>query len=118
MVKPVTLGLAIIMLVYVPILSLEGIEGKLYHPMAVTVLMALGASLLVAVLLMPVLAYLFLRAPGKGGHGETRVYAALRDRYRLVLDATLRRPALAFAPAVVLIGTLDTAKREKEWVSS
>ncbi|MBI4351293.1 MAG: efflux RND transporter permease subunit, partial [Elusimicrobia bacterium] len=68
-VKPVTLGLLIIMLVYVPILSLEGIEGRLYHPMAITVLMALGASLLVAVLLMPVLAYLFLKAPA-GGRGE------------------------------------------------
>lgn len=102
-VKPVTLGLLIIMLVYVPILSLEGIEGKLYHPMAVTVLMALGASLLVAVLLMPVIAYLWLRVPQGGGHGgETTAYKALRGIYERVLDACLRRPAVALAPALIL----------------
>ncbi len=101
-VKPVTLGLLIIMLVYVPILSLEGIEGKLYHPMAVTVLVALGASLLVAVLLMPVLAYLFLRAPRGGGGEEMLVYRTLRKTYQPVLDAGLRRPLLALVPALLL----------------
>jgi len=101
-VKPVTLGLLIIMLVYVPILSLEGIEGRLYHPMAITVLMALGASLLVAVLLMPVLAYLFLKAPAGGGGEEMLVYRALRKTYQPVLDASLRRPLLALVPALLL----------------
>ncbi len=100
-VKPVTMGLLIIMLVYVPILSLEGIEGKLYHPMAVTVLMALGASLLVGVLLMPVLAYLFLNPPKHGG--KDRVYQGLLALYRPVLDLGLKRPALALIPAVVLL---------------
>ncbi|MBI4386816.1 MAG: efflux RND transporter permease subunit, partial [Elusimicrobia bacterium] len=100
--QPVTLGLLIIMLVYLPILSLEGIEGKLYHPMAVTVLMALGASLLVALLLMPVLAYLFLRTPKSGVPGETLAFRALRETYRAILDASLKRPALALAPALVL----------------
>lgn len=101
-VKPVTLGLLIIMLVYVPILSLEGVEGKLYHPMAVTVLMALGASLLVAVLLMPVLAYLFLRAPAHGGKMENRVYRTMLRLYRPLLDVSLKRPALVLVTAAVL----------------
>lgn len=100
-VKPVSVGLLIIMLVYVPILSLEGIEGKLYHPMAVTVLMALGASLLVAVLLMPVLAYLFLEKPKKGG--KDRIYRGLLALYRPTLNACLKRPALALVPAAVLL---------------
>lgn len=100
--RPVVLGLAIIMLVYVPILSLEGIEGKLYHPMATTVLMALGASLLVAVLLMPVMAYLFLRAPKSSGHAEMPAYRLLRRAYEPILRATLQRPALAVVPAVLL----------------
>lgn len=90
-IKPVMLGLLIIMLVYVPILSLEGTEGKLYHPMAVTVLMALGASLLVAVFLMPVMAYLFLRTHKGGGKGETRVFMALRNLYRPALDLRDRK---------------------------
>jgi cobalt-zinc-cadmium resistance protein CzcA len=103
-VKPVSLGLLIIMLVYVPILSLEGIEGKLFHPMALTVLMALGASLLVAVFLMPVLAYLFLKAPAGshgGGHGGG-LYGMMVKVYEPLLAACLKRPALAVAPAVLL----------------
>lgn len=100
-VKPVTMGLLIIMLVYVPILSLEGIEGKLYHPMAVTVLMALGASLLVAILLMPVLAYLFLKQPKK--ESKDWVYKSLLAIYRPALEAGLKRPALALVPAVILL---------------
>jgi cobalt-zinc-cadmium resistance protein CzcA len=102
-IKPVMLGLLIIMLVYVPILSLEGTEGKLYHPMAVTVLMALGASLLVAVFLMPVMAYLFLRTHKGGGKGETRVFIALRNLYRPTLNLSLRRPALILIPTGVLL---------------
>ena len=101
-VKPVSLGLLIIMLVYVPILSLEGIEGKLYHPMAMTVLMALGASLFVAVLLTPVLSYLFLRAPKAGTEGETRVFAMMRRLYKPVLDFSLRRRNLVLASTVIL----------------
>ncbi|MBI3289463.1 MAG: efflux RND transporter permease subunit [Elusimicrobia bacterium] len=103
-VKPVSLGLLIIMLVYVPILSLEGVEGRLFHPMALTVLMALGASLLVAVFLMPVLAYLFLKAPA-GGHGaghEGGLYGKMLKLYEPVLAACLKRPALAVAPAALL----------------
>ena len=46
----------IIMLVYVPILYLEGVEGKMFRPMAGTVLLALGGSLIVALFLMPALA--------------------------------------------------------------
>jgi len=103
-VKPVSLGLLIIMLVYVPILSLEGVEGKLFHPMAVTVLMALGASLLVAVFLMPVLAYLFLKAPERdGGREEGFLYGRMVRLYEPLLTACLKRPALAVAPAVLLL---------------
>ena len=103
-VKPVTLGLLIIMLVYVPILSLEGIEGKLFHPMALTVLMALGASLLVAVFLMPVLAYLFLKAPAGhgGGHNEGMLYGGMLKIYEPILAFCLKRPLAAVAPAVIL----------------
>ncbi len=60
-IKPVAVGLCIIMLVYIPILSFQGIEGKLYKPMAYVVLMGMASSLLAAVAVMPVIAYLFLR---------------------------------------------------------
>ncbi len=113
-VKPVTLGLLIIMLVYVPILSLEGIEGKLFHPMALTVLMALGASLLVAVFLMPVLAYLFLKAPaGRGAsHSEGILYEGMLKVYVPVLDYCLKRPLAVVVPSALLfVASLVIASR-------
>jgi len=100
-IKPVSIGLLIIMLVYVPILSLEGVEGKLYHPMAITVLAALGASLVVAVLLMPVLAYMFLKVPG-GGKKESILYGYLLRIYEPILGWCLKNPWRALTPAVVL----------------
>ena len=59
--KPIFFGVAIIFLVYVPILALSGVEGKMFKPMAATVLFALLASLLLALLLMPVLGWYALR---------------------------------------------------------
>ena len=102
-VKPVTFGLLIIMLVYVPILSFGGIEGKLYHPMAVTVLMALAASLLVAILLMPVLAYLYLKIPQGGGKEETRVFQWMCRLYAPLLRLSLRHRVAALIPAGALV---------------
>ena len=59
--RPVLFAVSIIILVYGPILSLTGIEGKMFRPMAITVMFALVGSLVLAVTLMPVLASLFLR---------------------------------------------------------
>lgn len=65
---PVIAGILLIMAVYLPILTLEGVEGKMFRPMAITVLMALGVSLLTAVFVMPILALLFLK---EEPHNET-----------------------------------------------
>ncbi|MEZ6091781.1 MAG: efflux RND transporter permease subunit [Pirellulaceae bacterium] len=54
--KPTMFGELIIMIVYLPILTLEGIEGKLFRPMAMTVIMALAGSMVLSLTLMPVLA--------------------------------------------------------------
>lgn len=105
-VNPLAFGLAIIMLVYVPILYLEGIEGKMFHPMALTVLMALGGSLLVAVVLMPALAYLFLTS-GEVGHEEPRLFKWLSAVYGRVLAFSLAHrfvvPAVTILPAAVAL---------------
>lgn len=84
--KPVVLGLFIIMVVYVPILALDGIEGKMFHPMAMTVLMALGASLLVAFLLMPVLGFLIIKMPkNDGSHKEPKIFSWISRNYKPIL---------------------------------
>lgn len=59
--KPVILGLSIIILVYIPILFLDGIEGKMFEPMALTVIIALGSSLFLAVMTIPVLTVLLVK---------------------------------------------------------
>ncbi len=98
--RPVVFGGAIIMLVYLPILSLGGIEGKMFRPMAWTVLFALGTALVLALLLMPVLAAIFLR------HGvndrETPVIRWAKAAYRPLLRAATARPLPVAAGAVAI----------------
>ena len=59
-------GELIIMIVYLPILTLEGIEGKLFRPMALTVIFALAGSMVLSLTLMPVLASLLLAQEDRG----------------------------------------------------
>jgi cobalt-zinc-cadmium resistance protein CzcA len=98
---PVTVGILLIMAVYVPILALEGVEGKLFKPMAYTVLMALGASLIVAIVLMPVLAYLLLY-PSKKKESETKVFKAIKRTYEPMLRFSLANRAAILIPFIVL----------------
>ena len=63
--SPMFFGVLIITIVYLPILSLAGIEGKMFHPMALTVMLALGGALVLALTLMPVLCSFLLRGPFK-----------------------------------------------------
>ncbi len=65
--RPVAFSVAIIMLVYLPLLSLEGIEGKMFRPMAVTMACALFGALLYSVLFFPALLVLFVPPPKKEG---------------------------------------------------
>ncbi|MDE3036252.1 MAG: efflux RND transporter permease subunit, partial [Nitrospirota bacterium] len=88
--RPVGFAVGIIVLVYLPILTLTGIEGKMFRPMAVTVIFALVGSLLLAVTVTPVLAFWFAR-PTKAEE-ETRVTALLRRAYVPCLHWAMARP--------------------------
>ena len=88
-VRPIAFGIGIIILVYLPILTLGGIEGKMFKPMAWTVVFALVGSLLLTLTLTPVLASLFLK---KTGHEhEPRFVGRLRGAYLRGLDLCLAR---------------------------
>ncbi len=100
--KPVLLGLFLIMVVYFPVLALEGIEGKMFHPMAMTVLMALGASLLVAFFLMPVLGYLVLRAPTQEKHRDSFLFGWIQKIYHPVLIFGIRSRVLVVSVTIVI----------------
>ena len=92
-IQPVASGIIIIILVFLPLLSLEGLEGKLFAPVAVTIVLALAASLLLALTLIPMLSDLVLKAHGAGhepwlmrrlGPAYARVLAAARGHQRIV----------------------------------
>ncbi|MDP3723881.1 MAG: CusA/CzcA family heavy metal efflux RND transporter [Candidatus Omnitrophota bacterium] len=96
--RPVIFGVGIIMIVYLPILTLQGIEGKMFTPMALTVLFALAGSLLLAFTLMPVLASLFLTGPVK--EGDTKLLQWIRPWYAKQLTWALEHPKRVAAGAL------------------
>jgi cobalt-zinc-cadmium resistance protein CzcA len=100
--KPTMFGELIIAIVYLPILALHGTEGKLFRPMALTVIFALAGSLLLSLTLMPVLAAMGLsdRAQEK----EVWLIRWLKRLYQPVLDAFIRHPVGAVILALALIG--------------
>ncbi len=102
-VGPMVFGVVIITLVYVPVLSLTGVEGKTFHPMAITVMLALVGALIIALTLVPMLTAWLLRPSGKVGAPD-------RDSW-IVRGATrIYRPALDFGLAhTVLISVVALA---------
>ncbi len=95
--RPIFFAVLIIMIVYLPILTLEGVEGKMFRPMALTVVFALVGSLILALTVMPVLASLLFR--GKVSEHEPRLVHWLKTRYRPILSRTLAHPGLTAAIA-------------------
>jgi len=90
-------GEMIIIAAYIPILSLVGIEGKMFRPMAFTVILALSGALLLSLTLVPALSAIFLR--DHKAERENPVIAYLKPRYEWVLQRVLRRPLLTLAAA-------------------
>ena len=103
--KPTLFGELIIMVVYLPILALTGVEGKLFRPMALTVIFALLGSVILSMTLMPVLASFALRKGG-GPHRAPWVVRQLERLYRPALAWALghSRVVLVTAAGVVVLG--------------
>ncbi|MBV8264777.1 MAG: efflux RND transporter permease subunit [Planctomycetaceae bacterium] len=100
--KPTMFGELIITIVYLPILALQGTEGKLFRPMALTVIFALAGSMVLSLTLMPVLASLGLGS--KAEEREVWLIRTLKVFYTPVLDAVIRRPVVAAVLAIGLVG--------------
>jgi cobalt-zinc-cadmium resistance protein CzcA len=97
--RPVTFAVVIIMLVYVPILTLQGIEGKMFRPMALTVIFALFVSLVLALTFMPAMSAAIFK---KGlAERETWLIRRLKRWYEPALGWTMKRWVLL--PAVALV---------------
>ncbi|RAI33595.1 efflux RND transporter permease subunit [Rhodoplanes serenus] len=95
---PVTSGITIIIIVFLPLMSLQGLEGKLFIPVALAIVFALASSLLLSLTVIPVLASLLLRP---GGHGETWLVRRTGALYEPVLGFALRREKTVLIAAVV-----------------
>ena len=100
-IKPSLFGILIITIVYVPIFALEGVEGKTFHPMAITVVMALTAAMVLSLTFVPAAVATFVT--GKVEEKETRVMRAAKSGYRPMLDFALRSPKAVLAGAVALV---------------
>lgn len=85
--SPMFFGVVIITIVYIPILALTGIEGKMFHPMAITVMLALTGALLLALTLMPVLCSFLLS--GRIHEGDNFLMRIAKDIYRPLLNLAL-----------------------------
>jgi heavy metal efflux system protein len=100
--RPIFFAVAIIVLVYVPILTLGGVEGKMFRPMAATVLFALIGSLVLALTLMPVLSWFSFRKGVR--EKETWIMRQIHLLYEPLLSKVLRHPLTTTAAALMLFG--------------
>ena len=98
---PVAAGMLIIVLTFLPLLTLQGLEGKLFAPVALTIVFALVASLLASLTFIPVLASYLMK---EHAHGEPWLMRQVDRVYRPLLDKALAKPAYAFiAGALALL---------------
>jgi cobalt-zinc-cadmium resistance protein CzcA len=97
---PIYFGVLIIAIVYLPILTLSGIEGKMFHPMALTVMLALGGSLVLALTLMPALCSFLLR--GRIHEGDNLIVRFCKALYSPILHVALRVRWLVVIGALAL----------------
>lgn len=99
--RPAVFGVFIIMLVYVPIFALSGVEGKMFHPMAFTVVAALLGALIFSVTFVPAAVAILVR--GKVHEQENRLMVKLRQCYAPLLNLSLKQPIILVSFAVVLV---------------
>jgi len=97
--RPIAFAIMIVIVVFLPILSLEAVEGKMFKPLAYTVMLALGGSLVFALGIAPVLAsFLLNEKPYK----ESRFFQGLKAAYRKLLVGALKAKAVVFVGVAVL----------------
>ncbi len=101
--RPVAFAIAIIILVFVPLFMLQGIEGKTFRPLAWAVALAMAGSLVFAVLLAPALSASLLRRPRAGAGDEPRLVRLLGRVYAPVLGFFVRRRIAAVGLALALL---------------
>ncbi len=104
MVRPAAFGQLIILLVFVPLLALEGVEGKMFQPMAATVMLALVGAFVLSFTFVPAMAALLVKEPNVADTGgeahETRLLAWTRRAVEPAIAAAVGRPGVVLASAL------------------
>ena len=117
-IRPSVFGVIIIMIVYIPIFALSGVEGKMFHPMALTVVMALTAALILSLTAVPAAVALFVRGPVS--EKENIIMRSARFVYEPVLRWALahRLPVVTLAVVLVLLAGIQTTRMGTEFIPS
>jgi cobalt-zinc-cadmium resistance protein CzcA len=102
--RPIAFATLIVIAVFLPLFAMSGIEGRIYMPLAAAVIAAIGASLILALTLVPVASALLLRPRPEGKTEDVWLVSRLKQIYAPVLDVCLRHPK-----TVILLSVLVTA---------
>jgi cobalt-zinc-cadmium resistance protein CzcA len=116
--RPLLYGQLIIMVVYLPLFALGGVEGKMFHPMALTVVIALAGAMLLSISFVP--AAVAMLVTGRVEERDNRLMAWARRAYTPLLGWTLANPAVALAIAAVAVclSALMATRMGSEFVPS
>lgn len=100
MIKPTVFGQAIIITVYIPILTLTGVEGKMFHPMAMTVIFALVSAFILSLTFVPAMIAVFVKGHLK--EKENKIVEYSKRLYSPILDKSLKFPGWTISLGVVI----------------
>lgn len=118
--RPIVFSLLIIVIVFLPLFTLQGVEGKTFRPLAQTMSLAMLGSLIFAVVFVPVLSSLLMKRPRQdgGAHREFFVLRGLLSIYRPVVTKFVRFPAIPIllSIALLVIGSLLFGRLGSEFV--
>ena len=117
-IQPSVFGVLIILIVYVPIFALSGVEGKMFHPMAFTVITALMSALILSITVVPASIAIFVRGPV--AEKENRVMLWLKKSYASALHFVLKHrwTVVTFSMALVLLASVQVTRFGTEFMPS
>jgi len=115
-IRPALFGVFIITAVYIPIFALSGVEGKMFHPMAITVVIALLGSILLSVTFIPACVAIFFKKPVK--ESENKLMKILKKVYKPVVELSLklRWLVLIIAAGLIILSGMAASKLGSEFV--
>jgi cobalt-zinc-cadmium resistance protein CzcA len=102
--RPIAFATLVVIVVFLPLFGMTGIEGRMYQPLAAAVIAAMVASLVLAVTIVPIAAGFVLRPPAAGRHEDVAMLRWVKQRYAPMLDACLRHPRLVALVTLLAAG--------------